>query len=370
MIITRKIEIYIDAPDKTVKSEQYKKMFEWIRICRQAANLASSHLYVQDNVKEMIYLSEGVKVKLADMNKDESGILVTSYQNSIYRLLSRHYLEKISSEILTTLATIIFKTYKEEKTDVISGNKSLRSYRNNIPLPVKSGTINFVKKQDSANYTFIFNGQPKHKIAFSTILGRDRSGNKVVIEKILSGEYKICTSSIFYNKAKNKFFLLACVDIPQTPLQLTENKLFAFLGIESPIVAMLNEKQVFKIGTKEEYLYQRLQIQSSLKRLQIAVRYTNGGHGRTKKCQAIERFNENELNYVTTKMHQYSAKLIQIAVAHRCSEIVLVDQKRKEEEAKQEPFVLRNWSYHQLNEFITYKANKYGISITNKTTEN
>lgn len=93
-----------------------------------------------------------------------------------------------------------------------------------------------------------------------------------------------------------------------------------------------------------------------------------GGKGRKKKCQAIDRWHEKEKNYVTTKLHTYSRMLVDMAVKHRRGKIVLVDQKRREDEAKEqnkngEPFVLRNWSYYGLKDKIAYKCKMVGIKL-------
>ena len=60
--------------------------------------------------------------------------------------------------------------------------------------------------------------------------------------------------------------------------------------------------------------------------------------------------------------------LVDLAVKHGCSEIVLMRQKHREEEAKDdnqngEPFVLRNWTYFGLKEKISYKCKMYGITL-------
>ena len=67
----------------------------------------------------------------------------------------------------------------------------------------------------------------------------------------------------------------------------------------------------------------------------------------------------------------YSKDLVSIAVKNSCSEIVLLDQKRREAKAVKdnkhsEPYVLRNWSYGSLKQKIIYKAAMYGIVVNTK----
>ena len=105
-----------------------------------------------------------------------------------------------------------------------------------------------------------------------------------------------------------------------------------------------------------------------MKRCQVNCRYSTGGKGRKRKMQALERFAEQEKNYVKTKLHTYSRMLVDKAIQNKCATIVLVNQSVREEQAKNDnqkgkPFVLRNWSYYGLKNLINYKANMVGIKV-------
>lgn len=357
MIITRKIEIYVNESDKDLKKRYYDQLFNWSAICRKAANILSTHLFAQDNIKDMLYLSDGTKAKLADEKKDTDGILNCNYSTGNYRLLSSLFKGEIKMEIITCLAQIIEKTYKEEKSDYYKGEKSLRSYRKNIPIPFKKESLRNLSK-DERNYTFEWFGIP-----IRTTFGRDRSGNEVVFDRCISGEYSFKQSSIQYDSRKNKWFLLLCVDIPNTRGEIKEGVVIeADLSLIVPIIAKCG-KLTDEIGTKEEFLYGRLQIQNKLHNLQKSLRYTNGGNGRKDKLQAIDRFKKKELNYITTKLHTYSAILINFAVKNKAERIVLVNQQLKEEAVKESDPILRNWSYYGLKQMIEYKAKRNGIEV-------
>ena len=149
------------------------------------------------------------------------------------------------------------------------------------------------------------------------------------------------------------------------------------MGVLNPIVCTTDVKaykeydsgfKVFEIGTKEEFNYRRRQIQEAVKRCQINNKYSAGGKGRKKKCQAIERWHEKENNYVDTKLHAYSRILVGMAIKHGCGTIVLMNQAHREEKAKEDnqkgdSFVLRNWSYYGLKEKISYKCKMTGIKL-------
>lgn len=351
MIITRKIQIRVNAEGEEMQ-KHWESIYDWARIVRKGANLISSHLFTQDNIKDLFYLEDGTKKKLANIAKDPDGILNTSAQNTTYQLLSKHFKGEIPSDIMTCLNQAVSKTYKEERPEYYKGERSLRSYRSFIPIPFSSTSLKWLPEYNFSLF----------KMPFQLVFGRDRSNNKAIVDRILSGEYKLCSSSL---QLKNKkLFLLACVDIPKKQFNLKPDKeINAYLSVVNPIVAHVGEK-IFEIGNKEEYLYRRLQIQAALRRAQINARYSKGGKGRTRKMQSIDRFSEKEKNYIQTRIHTYTRMLVDLAIKNECSVINLVNQKRKEAEAKEdEEFLLRNWTYYGMKEKLKYKASMAGIVI-------
>lgn len=357
-IITRKIEVYINCDDKDLRKQYYDTIYKWQRLVVRGANYCVSHLFVQENIKDFFYVLENTKIKLANAGKDENGIFDTSRPNTIYRLLSNYFKGELPSAIFSPLSKQIYDVFSKETKDYFKGSKSLKSYRNTLPIPFTKVSIrNFQANTDSRNYCFDLFGLP-----FATRLGRDRSNNEVILNRILANEYEMCDSSI--QVKDNKLFLLLVVKLPKQLVSLDGKKiLYAYLSIDKPITYLI-EEIAGDIGTKEEFLHRRLQIQNALRRLQINSKYNQGGHGRNHKLTAIDRFNKKEKNYVDTKLHTYSKILIDVAVKYKCGNIILMNQERKEEEAKKEPFVLRNWSYYGLKEKIVYKAGKFGILIT------
>ena len=362
--ITRKIQIYVNEGDKDRRKENYATLFHWLTVVRKSANMIATHRHVQDNIKDYFYYTENIKHKLADISKDEMGMFTTSTMNTGYQVLSKNFKGEMPMGSLGMLNTVVSSSYKEEKRDYYLGKRSLRSYKENIPIPMPKKMFTNWRVNDK-EYDYLFN---IYKLPFSTRFGRDRSGNKTILERALSGMYKFSDSSIQYDSRKNKWYLLLVVQFePKTDKMITGKLANAELDVNFPIKLKILRYE-YDIGSKEEFLYHRLSIQRALQQRQINARYSKGGHGRKKKLQSLDYFEKKEKNYVTTKMHQYSAKLVQLAYKNRCETIVLREQKEKEKEAlieheNGEPFLLRNWSYYGLKQMIEYKAKKYGISV-------
>lgn len=365
-VITRKIEIYINEQDKNLKKELYKRLCNWRNIIIRCSNLVASHKFTLDNLKDYIYLTKNLQLKLANEAIYEEGILSCSYQNIGYKVLSSKFKGDMPAAIFSAVNTIVHKYYNKEKKEYYNGTRSLRNYRKNTPIPLpKTIFYNFAYDKKRKNFTFSLLNSPEYAIPFITRLGRDASNNRFIIEQMLEGKYPMADSSLMIDDRKNKIFLLLCVEVPKQPLQPIEGKILqAELDINYPITYTINQTTA-TIGTKEEYLYRRLQIQEKLRNLQIALKYAKGGHGRKRKLQAIDRFHLKEKNYISTKIHTYTKILVDAAIKNRCEKIILIDQKAKEEEeeAKENDFLLRNWGYYGLIEKIKYKANKHGILV-------
>lgn len=393
MVITRKIEIYVCESDKELKKEFMNTVFGWRDAVRKAANLIVSHKFVQQNVRDFMYLQEDVRERFLIVDKqgkakvkfNVSDILEKgpgmSEQNVTYRLISSMLKGKVPADIYSCLNQAVAKIFKETVTDVNKGEAALRNYKNNIPIPFSAKSISNIHKAADGHFYFTLFGVP-----FACMLGRDRSNNEAIIERCINGEYKLCSSSIAFQKVisrdtgkkKNKLFLYLCVDIPKKEVELNPKKsMYCYLGLSHPIEYNheVQAKNIYDsgvkwsyIGTAEEFLYRRVQIQAAMKRCQQNCRYTSGGKGRKRKLQALNRFEEKEKNYVQTKLHTYSRMLVDKAIKNHCGTIVLVNQEPREEEAKVdnqkgEPFVLRNWSYYGLKNMISYKAKMVGIEV-------
>jgi len=375
VVITRKIQLLFDVECKEQFIEELIKWKKYQYIVRKASNLISSHAFIQDNITDFVYLTEDVKLKLADIEKDPSGILTTSKQNSTYQMLSNRFKGEIPMAIMTCLNSTISKTYSEEKLDVMVGKKSVRSYRNDVPIPVSAKDIlSKVNKFDDGNYSI---GMFDTK--FKTFFGRDKSNNKSILDKAINGldNYKLCDSSIQMEiKGKKiKTFLLAVVSFPKkTNVVNSDKEIHCILDPNYPII--IKGKYEIKIGTLDDFLVPRIYIQKKINELQKALKYQSGGKGRVNKLQALERFKQKEINFIKTKMHVYSRHLIDYCINNNIGKICLdnmqeivdlkddaLEQISSEEDAKKTTNLIRNWSYYGLAEFIVYKATMNGIEV-------
>ncbi|MFI8379045.1 hypothetical protein [Leeuwenhoekiella sp. NPDC079379] len=355
--LTRKIQLHIDLPDYEERKEAIAKLYDWQYCCFKASNIIVTHLYVQEMIKEFFYLTEEIQYKLADVKKHENGIINRSRLNSTYRVLSDRFKGQIPTKILTNLNQNIERSFIKNRPKYWSGERALENFKKNNGFPFTSESISGFK-YDEDRKVFCFR---LFTIPFCTYLGKDFTDKLSLLHRFIKGETRLRTSEI--RLKDGKIFWYAVFDVEQEQHALKPQVIAeASLSLEYPISVKVGRSRM-NIGTKEEFLYRRLAIQAARKRAIAGSVYSRGGHGRKRKLKAADPFKEKEKNYVNQRLHIYSRKLIDFCVKHQAGTLMLVDQEAKIEAAKEQHFVLRNWSYYELTQKIAYKAEKAGIEL-------
>jgi len=355
--LTRKVQLLVDLPTQEERKEALDTPYRWQNRCFRAANLIVSHLYVQEHIKEFFYLSEGIKYKLADEKKEEYGILQRSRINTTYRVVSNRFKVEIPTNILSCLNNALITSFNKNRPEYWKGERSLKNFRRDMAFPFGlEGISGFSYNDEKRAFCFRL-----FQIPFKTYLGKDHADKRVLLERVLKGETKLCTSHI---KLKDgKIFWLPVFEIKKEKQSLRLEVIAeASLSLEYPIVVKTVNTRL-TIGTREEFLYRRLAIQAALKRAQTGATYSKSGKGVKRKLKAVDRLRKAESNYVSHRIHVYSRRLIDFCIKHQTGTLILLNQEDKIGIAKEEEFVLRNWSYYELMTKIKYKAEKVGIEI-------
>jgi len=356
MTLTRKIQLLLDVPSDQ-KNEVWEKLYRYQNRCFRAANLIASHLYVQEMIKDFFYLTEEIQYKLADEKKDQMGIFDRSKTGTTARMVFDRFKGEIPTDILGSLNNTIQSTFSKNKVDYWQGTKSLRNYKRDIPIPLPVKCISKMK-YDPVKKAFCFN---MFAIPVKTYLGKDYTDKRVIMERLLKGDIKLCTSQI--QLKDRKIFWLAVFEFEKDEHLLKPEIIAeAHLSLEHPIVAKANNVRI-NIGSKEEFLYRRLAIQASQKRIQDGIAYARSGNGVKRKQKALYKTKNLESRYVGNRLHLYSKQLIDFCVQQKAGTLILKNQEDKIGIASEQKFVLRNWSYYELQTKIKYKAEKAGIEL-------
>ena len=404
--ITRKIELTLctEGLSDEQKKEQWGLLYHINDNLYKAANNISSKLYLDDHVSSMVrmkhaeYLSllkelaraekqktpdedaiEELRKKLAAVEKEmtdqEQAICKYATEMSTQSLSYRFATEletNIFAKILDCLKQGVFATFNSDAKEVKRGERAIRNYKKGMPIPFAWNDSLRIENDNNDFYLRWYNG-----LRFFFNFGKDKSNNRMIVKRCLKmdkdydGEYKLCNSSIQIVKreGKTKLFLLLVVNIPQEHVELNKNIVVGVdLGINVPAYVATNITPERKaIGDREHFLNTRMTFQRRYKSLQ-RLKTTAGGKGRTKKLEPLERLRKAEHNWVHTQNHLFSREVVNFAVQTHAATIHMEDLsgfgKDNDGNAdERKEFVLRNWSYYELQNMIAYKAAKYGIKV-------
>ncbi len=405
--ITRKIEVHLHRHgDSEEDTQRYREEYRiWDEIndnLYKAANRIMSHYFLNDEYISRMYaaspkyqeIEKGLKhCKRNKLSQEEIDNLkqekkelekafseqkkeflgISQEHNTILKTIRKEFKDVIPGDILDCLILERSK-YTEKRIKIKNGECSVPNYRKGMPVPfrIKIGpnhnTLGIFRRDDNPdNIYFKF---PKG-LEWDLSFGRDPSNNREIVERILSGEYSAGNSSI--QEAKNgKKFLLLVVKIPKKQNNLNPERIVGIdLGINVPLYAALNDNEYggMSIGSREQFLNMRMRMQAQKRELQLNLRHTtNGCHGRKQKLQALERLEGKERNWVHLQNHIFSKAVIGYALKNNAGVIQMESLfgfgKDKNNEIKKEnKFILRNWSFFELQTMIEYKANAAGIAV-------
>lgn len=201
-----------------------------------------------------------------------------------------------------------------------------------------------------------------NKITFKIIFGNPHKSNELrsVVKNILEENYKVQGSSIEIDGTS--IILNLSLSIPKQLRDLDENTVVGVdLGIAVPAMCALNNNlyERLAIGSADDFLRVRTKLQSQRKRLQKSLKTASGGHGRNKKLKALEKVKKQEAHFVETYCHMISKNVVNFALKHNAKYINIENLTGY----NTSEFILKNWSYYKLQEYIIYKAAKYGIEV-------
>ena len=407
--ITRKIEVHLhrhgDSEDATQRFKEEFRIWDDINDnLYKAANRIVSHCFFNDayeyrlklhsprfqeierllkNSKRNKLSAEDVKqlkaerkVLFADFKKQRQIFLrggategTNPEQNSTYKVISNEFLDVIPSEILTNLNQNISSTYKNYTQDVERGVRTIPNFKRGIPVPFSikpNGDLSLKQREDGSIYIRFPKG-----LEWDLSFGRDRSNNREIVERVLSGQYDVGNSSIQEGKNKKRFLLLV-VKIPKENIALNPNRIVGVdLGIATPLYAALSDNEYggLSIGSRDQFLKVRMRMAAQKRELQRNLRNTtNGGHGRKQKLQALERLEGKERNWVHLQNHIFSKSIIDLALKNDAGVIQMerltgFGRDANNEVGNEFKFILRYWSFFELQTMIEYKAKAVGIEV-------
>lgn len=256
------------------------------------------------------------------------------------------------------------------KNGLAKGERTITNYKRNNPLITRGRDLNFYHEYE--NYQDFLDHLYKpdcdvylrwvNKIKFKVILGNPHKSHEFrsVLKNILEENYKVQGSSV--EISGSSIILNLSISIPKQLKELDENTVVGVdLGIAVPAMCALNNDMYKRlaIGSMDDFLRCRVKLQAKRQRMQKSLKNSSNGHGRNKKLKALKSLEKTEMHFVESYCHMISKKVVDFALQNNAKYINLENLNGYDTS----DFILRNWSYYKLQEYIKYKAAKYGIIV-------
>lgn len=370
--ITRKIQIY-PVGDKEEVDRVFKYLRDGIFNQNRAMNQYISALYVAA-------MQDASKEDRKELNNLYSRIS-TSKKGSAYTTDIEFPKGLPTGSSLGQKVRQDFST--QVKNGLLYGKVSLATYKKDNPLLIH---VDYIRLRSTNPHTdnglyhnyeshqefldVLFNGDPEvfikfaNAITFKIVFGNPHKSHEMrcVFQSIFEELYQVQGSSIQFDKTGKKIILNLSLAIPKKQHKLDENTVVGVdLGIAIPAVCALNNDKYSReyIGSKDDFLRVRTKIQAQKRSIQRSLKWSTGGHGRNEKLKTLEKFRKYERNFVQSYNHMVSKRVVEFALNNNAKYINIENL----EGYDANEFFLRNWSFYELQQYITYKANLHGIVV-------
>jgi hypothetical protein len=239
---TRKIKLIPVGDTSADRSKTYKYIKNIASTLAEVGNkIIRLHVNNLYDLEELVKDQNLTKKDATDLLSKRFG---TSLQNAGYRITTDY--TNISSEIRTGFNQAIYGQLRNNFFDIKTGKMSIPSFRkNNISIPF-SGTSN---KTEAGGTTALYIEEDRYyvnlpltiserkihkEIKLNLFFGKDPSNNKIIVDRLISGEYHMCDSSI--QLKDNELFLLLTYKQEDKVTTIDQNKIMGVdIGINRPV---------------------------------------------------------------------------------------------------------------------------------------
>ena len=302
-----------------------------------------------------------------------------TFYGYLYDVLAKDY-PLMNKEIAATTTRKIWGEYKKDKKGILAGQKSLRTYKENQPIPIKASNIKLTLEDD---FDYIMSVSLFSKEALKAmgmksggcrfILREQTDSEKAILDRLLSGEYKLCETLLAYDDRKNHYTKQArgwyfCIgysfEKDTAYPALDKNKILGVdIGIANVLYLGWSEDDHFKryIPGSEIRKFQATEEKRRRDMLRCGVARGDGsvGHGRKCATRRVEQHEHHIHNFKETKNWNYAHFVVDTAVENGFGTIQMEDLSGIN---KSETFD-RTWTFYSLQQKIEQLASENGITV-------
>ena len=403
--MTKKIQI-VPVGDKEERDRAYQYIRQAMYVQNKAYNILISHVYATITAGKMEEVAEIYK-RGARKPKDDDP------DYSLYK--AEDFTEiPVGLPLFANTAYIAKGEMNTAKSKgLYKGKVSLQNRKLDAPVYVNKKFVQITHYHKDYNefcdklYTneldmgFDFANGIQFKLKLGS-LNKSRE-LRATMANIIEENYIIQDSSIQFDRTGKKIMLNLTLSIPYSDKKDLKDDVCVGVhyGTQAPVTVALNikpkngRKDYQHIGDTEEIERVSAQIKGQRRSIRNHMKSVNGGHGTTKRMQALERLESRYRNFSNTYSHYMSKQIVKFAVDNKAKYIFVEDtapltikeEVKKKSKAKgktQEPDTaiinatdsnkeetvvksikraIGEWQFFKMNEQIKYKAKAYGIEV-------
>lgn len=379
-IQNKEINIYMQNNIKAMRFEIIKPMeMEWEDFKKILYDLRYETRAVLNKSLQYCWEYEGFssdyKSKFDNYPKPQDVIGYKMIFGYIYSKISKDFTKPQTSSLSQTIKRATDK-WKLDKKHILVGDKSIASFRKDIPIDIVSKSIKIYNEDSKyqANLSLLSTEyRKKLDLKSGQIMVQLKAGDgtqKAILDRLIKGEYKLCASQIL--QSKNKWFLNITYQFESQPKDLDKNRI---LGVDLGIVNTATY-QVFD-STKENYefikggcyisgqeiLHFRRKMAQRNKELGRASKWAGEGrvgHGRNTRMKPAWKIGDKVARFKDDYNHKVSKHLVDIALKNQCGVIQMENLSGFDGKGES---MLEEWAYYDLQTKLEYKAQEHGIEV-------
>lgn len=311
------------------------------------------------------YVHEQARIKW----KRDNGKFPTKEQlpePNLYREF-RDMFPDISTYIVSMVLLEARRKFDSEKKDLFRLNRSLSTFKKSYPVPIHYGSIKYQK--NSSGYIFecaLFSGDAEYDTKrFPLILNTKKisPSQRYLLDGIFSKRIVSKSAKISCDKYGKKWYVTIAYQPPKKDNDLSRD---IVVGVDLGSINMLYAASSSSPGRlcidgKELTAY-RNKIRSKRDSYRKNICISNRtGRGRKKALKPVENLSMKEANFIDTKHHKASKKLIEFAISERAG-VIQMENLDSLKKGKCDTN-LRNWNIGGLQSKVKYKAEAEGIRV-------
>jgi putative transposase len=273
-------------------------------------------------------------------------------------------------------------TNKSKWAEVLRGKASLPTFRLDMAIPIrcdKPGQRRLEKHGNNVELDLMITVKPYPRVVLQT--GDVGGSARATLDRLLANPdqkpdgYKQRNYEVKQDSRTGKWWLYVTYDFPAQPASNLNPEIVVGvdLGVSVPLYAAINNgharlgRRAFQaLGARirslqNQVMARRRDIQRGGSTI-ISGDSARSGHGRKRKLKPIEPLEGRISNAYTTLNHQLSTAVIKFALDHGAGVIQIEDLTGLKDELTG-TFIGAFWRYHQLQQFLAYKAKESGIEL-------